>query len=192
MASLARFASGVGVRAVCRSMRSARGGSSASWSSRAAGLRAFSGSNVLDGTVNKKSDEFAGNRAWLDGLRAELHEKVGAVQQGGGADKVALHHERGKLLARERIDELVDAGSPFVELSPLAGHELYDSPVPGGGVVTGIGQVHGQQCVIVANDATVKGGTYYPITVKKHLRAQEIAQQNHCLLYTSPSPRDRG
>lgn len=140
--------------------------------------RAFS-SNVLDGTVNTKSPEFAENRAWLDGLRTELHDHVAQVQQGGGADKVALHHERGKLLARERIDELVDAGSPFVEFSPLAGHEMYDDPVPGGGVVTGIGQVHGQQCVIVANDATVKGGTYYPITVKKHLRAQEIAQQNH-------------
>ena len=129
--------------------------------------------------MNTKSPEFAENRAWLDGLRTELHDHVAQVQQGGGADKVALHHERGKLLARERIDELVDAGSPFVEFSPLAGHEMYDDPVPGGGVVTGIGQVHGQQCVIVANDATVKGGTYYPITVKKHLRAQEIAQQNH-------------
>ena len=139
--------------------------------------RDFSG-HVLDGTVNKKSEEFLANRAWLDGLRTQLHSKVANVQRGGGADKVALHHQRGKLLARERIDELVDAGSPFVELSPLAGHELYDDPVPGGGVVTGIGQVHGQQCVIVANDATVKGGTYYPITVKKHLRAQEIALQN--------------
>ena len=140
--------------------------------------RAFS-VNVLDGTVNKKSEEFETNRAWLNGLREELHDKVGQVQLGGGADKVALHHKRGKLLARERIDELVDPGSPFVELSPLAGHELYEDDVPGGGVVTGIGQIHGQQCVIVANDATVKGGTYFPITVKKHLRAQEIAQQNN-------------
>jgi 3-methylcrotonyl-CoA carboxylase beta subunit len=134
---------------------------------------------VLDGTVNKKSATYEENKQWMNDLRLELKEKVSMSQQGGGSEKIALHHKRGKLLARERIDELIDHGSPFIELSPLAGHEMYADPVPGGGVVTGIGQIHGQQCVIVANDATVKGGTYYPITVKKHLRAQEIAQQNN-------------
>lgn len=139
--------------------------------------RAFSG--VIDGKVNTKSDAFAENREWMDGLRAELDGHVSTAQLGGGPAKIKLHQERGKLLPRERIDALIDEGSPFVELSPLAGHEMYSDPVPGGGVVTGIGQVHGQQVMIVANDATVKGGTYFPITVKKHLRAQEIAQQNN-------------
>ena len=142
-------------------------------------LFARSFSNVLDGTVNARSDTFVENKTWMDGLRSELQSQVTKVQEGGGPKKIALHRERGKLLPRERIDTLIDAGSPFLELSPLAGHELYSDPVPGGGVVTGIGQIHGQQCMIVANDATVKGGTYFPITVKKHLRAQEIAQQNN-------------
>lgn len=142
-------------------------------------VRAFSNNNVLQGTVNTKSADFQENKAWMDGLRAELKTTVSKVQEGGGQAKIDLHRERGKLLPRERIDALIDAGSPFLELSPLAGHELYESPVPGGGVVSGIGQVNGQQCMIVANDATVKGGTYFPITVKKHLRAQEIAQQNN-------------
>lgn len=97
---------------------------------------------------------------------------------GGGQRAQDKHKARGKLLPRERINKLLDEGSPFLELSPLAGHELYDDFVPSGGVVTGIGRVHGQEVMIVANDATVKGGTYYPITVKKHLRAQEIAAQN--------------
>lgn len=97
---------------------------------------------------------------------------------GGGERAQEKHHSRGKMLPRERIDKLLDAGSPFLELSPLAGHRLYEDDVPSGGIITGIGRVQGQEVMIVANDATVKGGTYYPITVKKHLRAQEIAAQN--------------
>ena len=98
---------------------------------------------------------------------------------GGGPKAVERHVARGKLPPRERVAALLDEGSPFLELSPLAGHALYGADaVPAGGIVTGIGRVHGQQVMVVANDATVKGGTYYPITVKKHLRAQEIAQQN--------------
>ena len=114
----------------------------------------------------------------------ELRSNLDLVRSGGGESQVAKHKARGKLLARERVDLLLDKGSPFIEFSPLAGWKLYDGPdgeketIPSGGVVTGIGRIAGLECVVVANDATVKGGTYYPITVKKHLRAQEIAMQN--------------
>lgn len=101
------------------------------------------------------------------------------VTLGGDLRAIAKHLKRGKMLPRERIGSILDVGSPFLELSPLAGEELYKEDVPSGGIITGIGQIHGHACMIVANDATVKGGTYYPITVKKHLRAQEIAEQNH-------------
>jgi 3-methylcrotonyl-CoA carboxylase beta subunit len=113
-------------------------------------------------------------QAQVDDLKAV----VAKIKLGGDEKARKKHVERGKLLARERIDTLLDAGSPFLEVGQLAGHELYDEEVPSGGMVTGIGRVSGQEVVIVANDATVKGGTYYPITVKKHLRAQEIALQN--------------
>ena len=102
-----------------------------------------------------------------------------AVHGGGGEKACALHRSRGKMLPRERIEQIVDPGSPFLELSALAGHELYgDEVIPSGGIVTGVGSVHGRPVMIVANDATVKGGTYYPITAKKHLRAQEVAAEN--------------
>jgi acetyl-CoA carboxylase carboxyltransferase component len=113
--------------------------------------------------------------ALVDELRAHLER----VRAGGGAAAVARHRARGKLTARERVDRLVDPGTPFLELSPLAAHGLYGGDAPAAGIVTGIGTVSGVPCAIVANDATVKGGTYYPMTVKKHLRAQEIAEQNH-------------
>lgn len=103
-----------------------------------------------------------------------------AVSSRGGSDKdIKRHTSNGKLLVRQRIQRLIDVGSPFLELSPLAGYELYGHMIPSGGIVTGIGRIHGIECIIIANDATVKGGTYYPITVKKHLRAQEIALENH-------------
>ena len=111
-------------------------------------------------------------------LAADLRTKLGAVAQGGGDRARQRHLDRGKLLPRDRVDALVDPGSPFLELSPLAAHGLYDGEAPSAGVITGVGRVAGRECVIVANDATVKGGTYYPMTVKKHLRAQEIALQN--------------
>jgi 3-methylcrotonyl-CoA carboxylase beta subunit len=109
----------------------------------------------------------------------ELHDRLAEVRVAGGERARERHLARGKLLARDRVERLCDPGTPFVELSPLAAHGLYDGAAPGAGIVTGIGTVHDRPCVIVANDATVKGGTYYPLTVKKHLRAQEIALHNH-------------
>ncbi|WP_460869741.1 carboxyl transferase domain-containing protein [Nocardioides pakistanensis] len=111
-------------------------------------------------------------------LVEELRARLATVREGGSESARAKHLERGKLLARDRVDRLLDPGSPFLELSPLAATGMYDDAVPSAGIVTGIGRVSGRECVIVANDATVKGGTYYPITVKKHLRAQEVARAN--------------
>ncbi|HLR84143.1 MAG TPA: carboxyl transferase domain-containing protein [Nocardioidaceae bacterium] len=112
-------------------------------------------------------------------LVAELRERLAVVRQGGSEAAREKHEARGKLLVRERVDRLLDAGSPFLEIAPLAAGGMYDDAVPSAGIITGIGRVHGRECVIVANDATVKGGTYYPMTVKKHLRAQTIAAENH-------------
>ncbi|KAJ1408056.1 acetyl-CoA carboxylase, partial [Ochromonadaceae sp. CCMP2298] len=131
---------------------------------------------VLDGELPKNA-EFALNKQNMDKIVADFKATYAKVLQAGGEKAIAKHRARGKLLARERIDTLVDVGTPFLELSALAGHDMYGGGVPSGGIVTGIGRVKGVDCMIVANDATVKGGTYYPITVKKHLRAQEIAQQ---------------
>ncbi|MBI5106826.1 MAG: methylcrotonoyl-CoA carboxylase, partial [Solirubrobacterales bacterium] len=111
-------------------------------------------------------------------LLADLEARLERVRLGGGPTAVERHHSRGKLLARERVERLCDPGTPFLELSPLAAEGLYDGDAPGAGIVTGVGTVHGRQVVVVANDATVKGGTYYPMTVKKHLRAQEVALHN--------------
>ncbi len=128
--------------------------------------------------VEPASEEFARNRDRMSGLVAELRERLAAVRQGGGERYLQRHREQGKLPVRERIDKLLDAGSPLLELSPLAAWDVYDNDAPSAGIVTGIGRVAGREVLIVANDATVKGGTYYPLTVKKHLRAQEIALQN--------------
>src|SRR5689334_3129950 len=111
-------------------------------------------------------------------LVADLMENLAAVRLGGPERSRARHVERGKLLPRDRVDSLVDPSSPFLELSPLAAHGLYGGDAPGAGLITGVGRIRGRECVIVANDATVKGGTYYPMTVKKHLRAQEVALHN--------------
>lgn len=116
--------------------------------------------------------------ASLAELSAELRERLAQVRQGGGEAARKRHVDRGKLLVRDRVDRLLDPGSPFLELSPLAAWELYDDPVPAAGIVTGIGRIEGVDCIVVANDATVKGGTYYPMTVKKHLRAQQVAADN--------------
>lgn len=109
----------------------------------------------------------------------EFHQLIETIKLGGSEKARQRQRELGKLLIRERIEQLLDRGSPFLELSPLAGYELYDDPLPAGGIITGIGQIHGQECMVIANDASVKGGSYYPITVKKHLRAQQVAEQNH-------------
>ena len=135
--------------------------------------------NALDGRVDAGSASFAANAARMAEQTERVRALTEAVHGGGGEKACALHRSRGKMLPRERIEQIVDPGSPFLELSALAGHELYgDEVIPSGGIVTGVGSVHGRPVMIVANDATVKGGTYYPITAKKHLRAQEVAAEN--------------
>src|SRR5438034_2156839 len=134
---------------------------------------------VLGTRIERDSDEYTHRRERMEELVAELRERTAQVSRGGGERAVERHRARGKLTARERVDRLIDPGGAFLELSALAAWDLYDGAAPGAGIVTGIGVVEGRECVIVANDATVKGGSYFPLTVKKHLRAQEIAEQNH-------------
>ncbi len=133
---------------------------------------------TLHTQLNPRSAEFASNSAAMRRQVDALHTLLAHVQQGGGAKAQERHTSRGKLLPRERINRLLDPGSPFLELSQLAAHQVYGEDVPAAGVIAGIGRVEGVECMIVANDATVKGGSYYPLTVKKHLRAQTIAEQN--------------
>jgi acetyl-CoA carboxylase carboxyltransferase component len=133
---------------------------------------------VLESRIDPKSQEFSARRTRMEELVAQLRERTAAVAGGGPADAVERHRSRGKLLARERVERLADPDSAFLELSPLAAWDCYEDEAPGAGLVTGIASIEGAECVVVANDATVKGGTYFPLTVKKHLRAQEIAEQN--------------
>src|SRR5687767_10372343 len=125
------------------------------------------------------SPEFDANRGHFVGLVKQLRDRLTVCRQGGGPKYIERHREQGKLPVRERIDTLLDPGSPFLELSPLAAWDMYENGAPGAGLVTGIGRVSGREVLVIANDATVKGGTYYPITVKKHLRAQQVAIDNH-------------
>ena len=134
--------------------------------------------DLLESHIDSSSEAFRANAARMQQLVAELQARRAAAREGGGARYLERHREQGKLPVRERLDLLLDPRSPFLELSPLAAWDLYDNDAPGAGIVTGIGRVSGRDVVIVANDATVKGGTYYPMTVKKHLRAQEVALQN--------------
>ena len=134
--------------------------------------------SVLTSQLQPGSEEFQHNQAAMQAAVAELRDALARATAGGSEAARAKHLARGKLLVRQRIDALLDAGSPFLEIAPLAAHGMYGDEVPCAGVVAGIGRVSGVDCLIVANDATVKGGTYYPITVKKHLRAQEIAREN--------------
>jgi 3-methylcrotonyl-CoA carboxylase beta subunit len=134
--------------------------------------------SVLNTQINPRSDEFRASHAAMAALVADLRARVARVAEGGGAEARAKHTARGKLLPRDRVQMLLDPGTPFLELSQLAAHGLYDDAAPGAGIITGVGRVAGRECVIVCNDATVKGGTYFPITVKKHLRAQEVAREN--------------
>ena len=134
--------------------------------------------DVIETHVDTASDLFRTNLERMSALVAELGERVELAKQGGGAKYVERQREQGKLPARERVQKLLDEGSPFLELSPLAAWDLYDNAAPAAGIVTGVGRVSGREVLIVANDATVKGGTYYPITVKKHVRAQQIALEN--------------
>jgi acetyl-CoA carboxylase carboxyltransferase component len=133
---------------------------------------------VLTSQIERESEVFAERRGQMDALVAELRERTAQVARGGGDKAIERHRARGKLTARERVDRLLDPGSAFLELGALAAWDMYEGQAPSAGIVTGIGVVEGQECVIVANDATVKGGTYFPLTVKKHLRAQEVAEQN--------------
>jgi 3-methylcrotonyl-CoA carboxylase beta subunit len=134
---------------------------------------------ILRTSINARSAEFRANHTAMESLVHDLRGKVAEVSQGGGEAARAKHVARGKLLPRERVRTLLDPGSPFLELSQLAAYGMYDNEAPSAGVVTGIGRVSGRECLVVANDATVKGGTYYPMTVKKHVRAQEVAWQNN-------------
>jgi 3-methylcrotonyl-CoA carboxylase beta subunit len=133
---------------------------------------------ALTTSLDPRSEGFRANAAAMRGLVDDLRAKTGAIALGGDEPSRQRHLGRGKLLARERVRTLLDPGSPFLEFSAFAAYGMYDGGVPAAGIVTGIGRISGQECVIVANDATVKGGTYFPITVKKHLRAQEIAREN--------------
>jgi 3-methylcrotonyl-CoA carboxylase beta subunit len=133
---------------------------------------------MIPSSIRTNDTQFVTNAQAMRALLAELSERTATAALGGPQASRERHRARGKLLTRERIDLLLDPGAPFLELSPLAAHGMYDSEVPAAGIVTGIGRVSGRECMLVANDATVKGGTYYPITVKKHLRAQEIASDN--------------
>nr|KAF6355443.1 methylcrotonoyl-CoA carboxylase 2 [Myotis myotis] len=147
----------------------------------APGSRAYHGDAVatLGTQPDSGSAVYQENYEQMKALVNELHERAQKIRLGGSEKAKERHTSRGKLLARERVDGLLDPGSPFLELSQFAGYQLYDNEeVPAGGIITGIGRVSGVECMIAANDATVKGGTYYPVTVKKHLRAQEIALQN--------------
>ena len=134
--------------------------------------------SVLRSQIDVRSASYKANREAMLGQVADLRAKVEAARLGGGTESRERHIKRGKLLPRERVRTLLDAGSPFLELSQLAAHDMYDNRAPSAGVITGIGRVSGVECVIVCNDATEKGGTYYPMTVKKHLRAQEVAMEN--------------
>jgi 3-methylcrotonyl-CoA carboxylase beta subunit/propionyl-CoA carboxylase len=135
--------------------------------------------DVLESQVRTSSDAFVRNRDRMTALVAEYRERLATVRDGGGPKYIERHRALGKLPVRERLDQLLDPGSSFLELSPLAAWDLYDGDAPSAGLVTGIGRVSGHEVLVVANDATVKGGTYFPMTVKKHVRAQEVALQNH-------------
>jgi acetyl-CoA carboxylase carboxyltransferase component len=135
--------------------------------------------SILSSHIQTQSAEFKSNEAFHLAEAKKLEEHLSKVREGGGPELKKKHESRGKLFVRDRVQRLIDPGTPFLELSPLAAHEMYDHSAPGAGVVTGVGLVNGREVMIIANDATVKGGTYFPMTVKKHLRAQEIARENH-------------
>src|SRR6187401_2708898 len=134
--------------------------------------------SVIESNVDVSSDEFRQNLEHMRTLEEDLGQRLKTAREGGGPDAVKRQRDQGKLLARERVERLLDPGTPFLEIGALAGHGMYEGAAPGAGMVTGIGRVRGREVMVVANDAPVKGGTYFPITVKKHLRAQEIAQEN--------------
>jgi len=131
--------------------------------------------DVIESIINTSDKDFKDNYKHYEALVKDLKSKMAVAQKGGGDEKIKLHKKRNKMLARERIDALLDPNTPFMEFNSLAGYGMYEDKAPCAGIVTGIGIVHGREVVVIANDATVSGGTYYPMTVKKHLRAQEIS-----------------
>ena len=134
--------------------------------------------SIIQSRHNSSGKESITNREHNDSLSKDLRKKILENSRGGRPEMVKRHQERGKLLVRDRIEELIDPDTPFLEFSPLAAYGLYKDEVPSAGIITVIGVVNGREVMIIGNDATVKGGTYYPLTVKKHLRAQEVAQDN--------------
>ena len=132
----------------------------------------------LESHLDPASPEFAANAERIRGLVEDLNHRLAKARLGGGEKYIARHREQGKMPPRDRIAALLDPDTPFLELSPLAANGMYDDEAPAAGMITGVGRVNGRECLIIANDATVKGGTYFPTTVKKHLRAQEVAMQN--------------
>jgi 3-methylcrotonyl-CoA carboxylase beta subunit len=146
---------------------------------------------VFKSTVDVRSDAFKEGAATMETLVGDLRAEVAGIKLGGGERARAKHAERGRLLPRERIRRLLDVGSPFLELSQLAAHGMYGGEVPAAGIITGIGRIAGIECMVIANDPTVKGGTYYGMTVKKHLRAQDIALENNLPWGYLPSMRRR-
>src|SRR5919197_4188865 len=132
----------------------------------------------LESHVHTSDPAFSANRLRMEQLVAELRAQLARSREGGGAKYLQRHRDQGKLPVRERIEKLLDPGAPFLELSPLAAWDMYDNDAPAAGLVTGVGRVSGREVLIVGNDATVKGGTYYPMTVKKHVRAQQVALDN--------------
>lgn len=134
---------------------------------------------IIHSTINAQSDEFRHRKEAMEALVDDLHRRLERVAQGGGKEVQERHRSRNKLLPRERVNRLLDPGSPFLEIAPLAADGVYDDDVPAAGIIAGIGRVQGVECLIVANDSTVKGGTYYPLTVKKHIRALTVAEENH-------------
>ncbi|NVK88107.1 MAG: methylcrotonoyl-CoA carboxylase, partial [Gammaproteobacteria bacterium] len=135
--------------------------------------------SIIQSKINNRSAEFKANAEKMTALVDDLRDKMAVISDGGGEERNQKHVARGKLLPRDRVRKLLDVGSPFLELSQFAAYDMYNNEVPSAGIITGIGRVSGVECMIVANDATVKGGTYFPETIKKHLRAQEVAEQNH-------------
>src|SRR3984957_3920172 len=134
--------------------------------------------SVIKSAISATSPAFKANAQTMSTLVGELKERLATAALGGDTRSRDRHKSRGKLLPRERVERLIDPGSPFLELSPLAAFGMYDGDIHAAGIITGIGRINGRECMIVCNDATIKGGTYYPATVKKHLRAQEIAREN--------------
>ena len=135
--------------------------------------------SILQSNVQTGSSDFKSNQAHHLAEAEKLETQLAKIREGGGVELKKKHESRGKLFVRDRIQKLIDPGTPFLELGSLAAFDMYEGSAPGAGVVTGVGLVHGREVMIIANDATVKGGTYFPMTVKKHLRAQEVARENH-------------